>query len=492
MLPGGSSTDYAYDPLMQLKTITAKDPGQNAILTRNYDYSPAGNITAKNTEHGNYAYQYNNLYRLTEAVNPAADDEAYTYDPLGNRLTSAGTTGDWNYNANNELQGYDTISFNYDDNGNMTQKAVGTDEVNYSYDVEDRLIEVRDGSNNLIATYYYDPFGRRLWKDVDGTKTYFLYSDEGLVGEYDSTGAELRTYGYAPNSNWTTDPLFQKSGGIYYWYQNDHLGTPQKITTTSGAIAWAGMYDSFGNVQIGTENITNNLRFAGQYYDAETGLYYNLNRYYDPTTGRYLRTDPYGEGLNLYAYCFNNPHSWIDPLGLCAVKKAWNWWSDLVTPDYVLNDPVNAVDHYGLRNWSTIRRGTVKVVFGAVGVVGGALAASTPTGIGQVLGTAGVLSGSSAIGFGVSQIIAGFTDNEISFMGVKEAVIQGTTSGLNKKNLLAANEILDMIPGILSGNPSQLAAVLNSIEYGLSIGKSTDQILKELEEAGLLKPDACN
>jgi YD repeat-containing protein len=144
MLPGGSSTDYTYDPLMQVKTITAKDPGQNAILTRNYNYSPAGNITAKNTEHDNYAYQYDNLYRLTEAINPSADDEAYTYDLLGNRLTSAITTGDWNYNANNELQGYDTISFNYDDNGNMTQKAVGTDEVNYIYDIEDRLTEVRD------------------------------------------------------------------------------------------------------------------------------------------------------------------------------------------------------------------------------------------------------------------------------------------------------------------------------------------------------------
>ena len=57
---------------MQVKTITAKDPGQNATLTRNYDYSSAGNITAKNTEHSNYTYQYDNLYRLTEAINPSA------------------------------------------------------------------------------------------------------------------------------------------------------------------------------------------------------------------------------------------------------------------------------------------------------------------------------------------------------------------------------------------------------------------------------------
>ena len=92
-LPGGSTTDYTYDPLMRLNTITAKDPGQNTVMTRNYTYSQAGNITDKDTEHGNYTYQYDNLYRLTEAVNPTIADEEYTYDPIGNRLTSANTTG---------------------------------------------------------------------------------------------------------------------------------------------------------------------------------------------------------------------------------------------------------------------------------------------------------------------------------------------------------------------------------------------------------------
>jgi len=146
-----------------------------------------------------------------------------------------------------------------------------------------------------------------------------------LIGEYDSTGSEIKTYGWAPGSQWSTDPLFVKAGSTYYWYRNDHQGTPQKITSTNGAVVWSAVYDSFGNCQIGTETITNNLRFAGQYFDAETGLYYNLNRYYDPTIGRYLRTDPFGQGLNLYTYCFNNPHSWIDPLGLCAYNKVSGW-----------------------------------------------------------------------------------------------------------------------------------------------------------------------
>jgi RHS repeat-associated protein len=329
MLPGGSNQNYSYDPLMRVKSIVIKDPGQNTLMTRDYTHSAAGNITAKNTEHGNYQYDYDKLQRLIEAENPLSPDESYSYDALGNRLTSAGVSGDWHYTANNELLGYDNVSYAYDNNGNTIRQTSGLQETNYLYDVEDRLVQVEDGMGTTIAEYYYDPFGRRLWKDVDGIRTYFVYSDEGLVGEYDESGAELRGYGYAPDSQWSTDPLFYKQDGRYYWYQNDHLGTPQKIIETSGRVVWSAVYDSFGNVQLETAEITNNLRFAGQYHDAETGLYYNLNRYYDPITGRYLRTDPFGEGLNLYAYVFNNPNNLIDPLGLCAVRNAREYLPDI-------------------------------------------------------------------------------------------------------------------------------------------------------------------
>jgi uncharacterized protein RhaS with RHS repeats len=56
---------------------------------------------------------------------------------------------------------------------------------------------------------------------------------------------------------------------------NDHLGTPQKMTDSSGTVVWAADYKPFGEVTITVSTITNNLRFPGQYYDAETGLNYN-------------------------------------------------------------------------------------------------------------------------------------------------------------------------------------------------------------------------
>jgi RHS repeat-associated protein len=109
-------------------------------------------------------------------------------------------------------------------------------------------------------------------------------------------------------------------------YQNDHLGTPQKLTAINGAVLWAAKYSSFGQADVAlSSTIANNLRFPGQYFDAETGLHYNWHRYYDSDTGKYLRSDPVGflgGDLNLSAYSSNNPINGIDPLGLQQYNAA--------------------------------------------------------------------------------------------------------------------------------------------------------------------------
>jgi RHS repeat-associated protein len=89
-----------------------------------------------------------------------------------------------------------------------------------------------------------------------------------------------------------------------------------------------------------------NLRFPGQYYQAETGLNYNWNRDYDPLGGgRYIESDPIGlrAGVNTYSYGSANPLTDIDPMGLCKVelrfKHVWNaggwlgWHAYVVTTD---------------------------------------------------------------------------------------------------------------------------------------------------------------
>jgi RHS repeat-associated protein len=98
------------------------------------------------------------------------------------------------------------------------------------------------------------------------------------------------------------------------------------MTNLSGAIVWQASYDAFGKATVdAASSITNNLRFPGQYFDAETGLHYNWNRFYDPNTGRYVTEDPIGikGGINLFSYISNNPINFNDFAGLfCDCKDA--------------------------------------------------------------------------------------------------------------------------------------------------------------------------
>ncbi len=71
-----------------------------------------------------------------------------------------------------------------DNSGNMVRKTVGIQDTRFIYDVEDRLVQVENEIGSVIAKYYYDPFWRRLWKEVDSVRAHYLYSDEGLIGEY--------------------------------------------------------------------------------------------------------------------------------------------------------------------------------------------------------------------------------------------------------------------------------------------------------------------
>jgi RHS repeat-associated protein len=109
-----------------------------------------------------------------------------------------------------------------------------------------------------------------------------------------------------------------KTGPDYYFYQNDHLGTPQKLTAINGAVVWAAKYSSFGKASIEVETVKNNLRYPGQVYDEETGLHYSYHRYYDPKLGRYLTPDPIGllGGINRFLYANSNPGNFTDPYGL--------------------------------------------------------------------------------------------------------------------------------------------------------------------------------
>lgn len=350
-LPGGTVKNYTYDPLQRYTEIKSDDQNDSTLMDYDYASDKMDNILIKNTEQGNYSYNYDDIYQLTAADNPGADDETYTYDAAGNRVTASGTPGTWTFNQNNELIRYGDVSFEYDANGNMIKKTQGSQVTNYFYDGDDRLVRIEDGAGSVIAQYYYDPFGRRLWKDVSGTRTCFAYAEEGLIGEYNAAGSQLKAYGYRPGSLWTTDPLFMKAGSQYYFYHNDHLGTPQKMTDMNGTIVWSASYTSFGKATIDpASTIINNLRFPGQYYDAETGLCNNYNRYYSQEIGAYIIRDPMIEMALViaYAYSENNPINKMDPLGLADCIRHDSIWPGSCIWDKILYPvfPVTNLVHF--------------------------------------------------------------------------------------------------------------------------------------------------
>ena len=68
----------------------------------------------------------------------------------------------------------------------------------------------------------------------------------------------------------------------------------------------------------------NRFGFAGEQYDPVANLYYLRARFYNPVIGRFLQEDTYyGDGLNLYTYCHNNPVGYVDPSGhMCQNKQS--------------------------------------------------------------------------------------------------------------------------------------------------------------------------
>lgn len=332
---GQLTSHYQYDDQGRLSAHTvnqrerhATDPSRavhHQLYKRSYGYSENGNLLSlEDTHKGRRQYYYDALNRLQQVSGSLS--EQLIHDPAGNLLDGSGEQSD--VSKGNRLAFKGDRHYQYDEFGNLIEERRGKEHKlisRYEYDCQHRLIKA-DLSDGTRAQYCYDPFGRRISKAViaeDGSKqeTLFFWQGDKLVAEVDESTLQHISYIYEP---YTFKPMamLRGSGRVTeaYYYQLDHLGTPQELTDNQGKIVWSAQYRAYGQLAVAeVEDVINPIRFQGQYHDLETGLYYNRHRYYDPHTARFTTVDPIGlaGGLNNYQYV-PNPTGWIDPLGLAC------------------------------------------------------------------------------------------------------------------------------------------------------------------------------
>ena len=134
------------------------------------------------------------------------------------------------------------------------------------------------GTVNDPADYIYNSSGQRVIK-AKAADVICHYDQSGqLIAETNAAGTLIKAYVWLHGQPLS---MIDADGSIYY-YHNDHLGTPQKMTDANAQVVWAADYLPFKKADVIVATVENNLRFAGQYYDSETGLHYNYHRYYDP------------------------------------------------------------------------------------------------------------------------------------------------------------------------------------------------------------------
>ena len=297
------------------------------------------------------SFTYDPDMRLLSAIG-AYGTQTFAYDADGNRLSESFTqrygrsdntrTGSYAYDtASNMLQsvsGLGGMQYTYTSNGNLAREANGRTDRSFTYDARNRLSSLTNqGMSAATVRYKTNALGERVQKSgaSDGLNDFddatdYIYDEQGHLIAEGHDGRISREYIYLGSL-----PVAELTHGQVYYIHDNHLGAPQKLTDAQQRIVWDRISEPFGKTfALKGDQTLMNLRFPGQYHDAESGLDYNMFRSYDPSTGRYTQSDPIGllGGINTYAYTENNPVNRIDQWGL----------------DWVYSQSTGTLSHYNM------------------------------------------------------------------------------------------------------------------------------------------------
>ncbi|MEJ3743823.1 RHS repeat-associated core domain-containing protein [Actinomycetes bacterium KLBMP 9797] len=282
-----------YDNVGRRKTLTLP-----AGVTQTYGYDPASQVTSITYTRGT----------------ATLGDLTYGYDEAGNPIRVAGSFargtipaayGPASYDKANQLITNGVANHTYDPDGNLTSDGTAT----YTWNARGQLTTY--GKPGLTVSYGYDGLGRRSSRDTGGVNTNYLYDGLNVAQEYTGStpSARLLTGGIDEVFNRTT------TGG------DRSLLTDALGSTIAGAdshsIGVEYTYEPFGATTVTGNDLGNPTRFTGR-EDDPSGLYYYRNRFYSPSASRFISQDPLGLGsgdTNPYTYVFNQPTTFVDPMG---------------------------------------------------------------------------------------------------------------------------------------------------------------------------------
>lgn len=337
-----------------LKKISYSHSG-TSIAEHEYSYDLRNYPVQKRTLASVTDYAYDSNGQLTQAT--GANNENYSYDNIGNRLSDSART--YEYDITGQRLNQDTFfTYQYDNNGNLINKISRDglkDSHHYEYSSLNQLIKVQvmSGSIGSLATtkeirYAYDVRGRRMQKEVRdfaSSASYtrkYAYNGDNIIAEYNGNNELLAKYTHSPlsaddvlaadiSSQGVSAGLSSQIGTLYYL--KDHINSVSEIADGNGNVIQRYEYSSFGYISsIKNANgsivtaiqapVKTSFTYTGREYDSEIEMYFYRARTYDPKNGRFLQQDPDPGRLenpvttnNKYAYVGNNPIINKDPSG---------------------------------------------------------------------------------------------------------------------------------------------------------------------------------
>jgi len=316
-LGNGQVVTRTYDANYRLTDLTSPALALHFSLDAMGDITALGNAPGANP--ATESYQYDPLYHLTSVTNSSGVLESYTYNQTGDRLSKTASglaTGTYSYTSGtHQLASIGSAPRANDANGNTTGSVIGGQTYGFAYDARQR-IALAQANGATVGTYTYNAMGERIGKVASTTERYGYNEARQLIAEY---GATDRDYIWLDDLPVATVDGSATTSTVNY-VTADQLGTPRVVTNSAGTVIWSWSFagNPFGEQQPISSGYVLNLRYPGQYYDAEMGTNYNMFRTYEQATGRYLQSDPIGlkGGISTYAYVGNAPLMGRDPTGL--------------------------------------------------------------------------------------------------------------------------------------------------------------------------------